>query len=83
MPDAQIARLLNRCGKPTGYGNGWTQQRVRGLRSHHEIAVYRDGIVGSGNSYDAATFRANSSSFLHETRTPAIRPSWRSAAGGP
>ena len=43
MPDAQIARLLNRCGKPTGYGNGWTEQRVRGFRSHHEIAVYRDG----------------------------------------
>ena len=43
MPDAQIARLLNRCGKPTGYGNGWTQQRVRSFRSHHEIAVYRDG----------------------------------------
>jgi len=33
MPDRQIARLLNRCGKPTGYGNGWTQERVRGFRS--------------------------------------------------
>ena len=43
MPDAQIARLLNRCGKPTGHGNGWTEQRVRGFRSHHEIVGYRDG----------------------------------------
>jgi hypothetical protein len=43
MPDRQIARLLNRCGKPTGYGNGWTEQRVRGFRKHHEIATYRDG----------------------------------------
>jgi DNA invertase Pin-like site-specific DNA recombinase len=43
IPDAQIARLLNRCGKPTGQGNGWTEQRVRGFRSHHEIAGYRDG----------------------------------------
>jgi len=43
MPDRQIARLLNRCGKPTGYGNGWTQARVRGFRNHHDIAVYRDG----------------------------------------
>jgi len=43
MPDRQIARLLNRCGKPTGYGNGWTQERVRGFRNHHDIAVYRDG----------------------------------------
>jgi DNA invertase Pin-like site-specific DNA recombinase len=43
MPDRQIARLLNRSGKPTGYGNGWTEQRVRGFRKHHDIAVYRNG----------------------------------------
>jgi DNA invertase Pin-like site-specific DNA recombinase len=43
MPDAQIARLLNRCGKTTGHGNGWTEQRVRSFRGHHEIAAYRDG----------------------------------------
>ncbi len=42
MPDRQIARLLNRSGKSTGYGNGWTEQRVRGFRNHHDIAVYRD-----------------------------------------
>jgi DNA invertase Pin-like site-specific DNA recombinase len=43
MPDRQIARLLNRSGKSTGYGNGWTEQRVRGFRNHHNVAVYRDG----------------------------------------
>jgi DNA invertase Pin-like site-specific DNA recombinase len=43
MPDAQIARLLNRCGKPTGYGNGWTEQRVRSFRKHHEIVGHRRG----------------------------------------
>ena len=43
LPDRQIARLLNRSGKSTGYGNGWTEQRVRGFRNHHDIAVYRDG----------------------------------------
>jgi hypothetical protein len=43
MPDRQIARLLNRSGKPTGHGNGWTEQRVRGFRKHHDIEVYRDG----------------------------------------
>ena len=43
MSDRQIARLLNRFGKPTGYGNGWTEQRVRGFRKHHDIAGYRDG----------------------------------------
>ena len=43
IPDKQIARLLNRVGKPTGRGNGWTEVRVRSFRHHHEIAVYRDG----------------------------------------
>lgn len=26
MPDRQIARRLNRSGKSTGYGNGWSEQ---------------------------------------------------------
>ena len=43
MPDRQIARLLNRAGKPTGRGNGWTQARVCSFRSHHGIAVHRQG----------------------------------------
>jgi hypothetical protein len=43
MPDRQIARLLNRIGVETGYGNAWTQERVRGFRHHHEIAGHRDG----------------------------------------
>jgi hypothetical protein len=43
MPDKQIARLLNRTGKPTGRGNGWTEVRVRSFRDYHEIMVYRPG----------------------------------------
>ena len=43
MPDRQIARLLNRAGKPTGRGNGWTQARVCSFRSHYGIAVHRPG----------------------------------------
>jgi len=43
MPDRQIARLLNRVGKPTGRGNGWTEERVRSFRGHHDISVYRQG----------------------------------------
>src|SRR5438477_1650585 len=42
MPDQQIARLLNRAGKPTGRGNDWTKARVCSFRNHHGIAVYRD-----------------------------------------
>jgi hypothetical protein len=43
MPDRQIARLLNRVGVATGYGNAWTQGRVCGFRNHDEITGYRDG----------------------------------------
>jgi DNA invertase Pin-like site-specific DNA recombinase len=43
MPDKLIASALNRAGKTTGRGNGWTQSRVCSLRNHHEIEVYRDG----------------------------------------
>jgi hypothetical protein len=43
MPDKQIARLLNRAGKPTGRGNGWTEVRVRSFRDYYKIAVYRPG----------------------------------------
>jgi DNA invertase Pin-like site-specific DNA recombinase len=43
MPDRQIARLLNRIGVETGHGNAWTQERVRGFRNHHDIAMFRDG----------------------------------------
>jgi DNA invertase Pin-like site-specific DNA recombinase len=40
VPDAQIARLLNRLGYRTGAGNTWTQQRVVSLRHAHAIPVY-------------------------------------------
>lgn len=43
MPDKAIAAILNRAGKSTGRNNGWTQSRVCTFRSHHGIAVYRDG----------------------------------------
>src|SRR5258707_2159926 len=43
MPDQQNPRLLNPAGKPTGRGNGWTKARVCSFRSHHGIAVYREG----------------------------------------
>ena len=43
MPDKAIASVLNRAGKTTGRGNGWTQSRVCSLRSHNAIAAYREG----------------------------------------
>ena len=43
MPDRAITAFLNRAGKRTGKGNAWTEARVRAWRSHHGIAVYREG----------------------------------------
>jgi hypothetical protein len=43
MPDKAIASVLNRAGKRTGRGNGWTSSRVCSLRNNHRIASYRDG----------------------------------------
>lgn len=43
MPDKAIASVLNRAGKTTGRGNGWTQSRVCSLRSHNAIATSPEG----------------------------------------
>src|SRR4249919_2499088 len=43
MPDQAIAAVLNRAGKTTGRGNGWTRSRVCMLRNHRGIAPYRNG----------------------------------------
>jgi excisionase family DNA binding protein len=43
MPDQAIAAVLNRAGKKTGKGNGWTRSRVCILRNHRDIPPYREG----------------------------------------
>ena len=43
MPDGAIAAVLNRAGKTTGKGNGWTRSRVCCLRNHRHIPPYHDG----------------------------------------
>jgi excisionase family DNA binding protein len=43
LPDQSIAAVLNRAGKTTGRGNGWTRSRVCFLRNHRNIAPYRAG----------------------------------------
>jgi excisionase family DNA binding protein len=43
LPDQSIAAVLNRAGKTTGRGNGWTRSRVCFLRSHRNIVPYRAG----------------------------------------
>jgi DNA invertase Pin-like site-specific DNA recombinase len=46
LPDAQIARVLNRLGLETGAGNAWTQARVTGLRTSRKIPVYDPATDG-------------------------------------
>ncbi|MGH7320250.1 MAG: helix-turn-helix domain-containing protein [Candidatus Rokuibacteriota bacterium] len=46
LPDREIARVLNRLGYRTGAGNSWTQLRVTGLRSHHDIPVFTPAPEG-------------------------------------
>jgi DNA invertase Pin-like site-specific DNA recombinase len=43
LPDTSIAAVLNRSGKSTGRGNGWSRARVCSLRSQKQIPVYRHG----------------------------------------
>jgi len=42
-PDARIAAILNRNQRRTAHGQIWTARRICSLRSHHAIAVYREG----------------------------------------
>ena len=42
-PDARIASILNRNQRRTAHGQSWTARRICSLRSHHAIAVYREG----------------------------------------
>lgn len=43
MPDQAITSVLNRAGKKTGRGNGWTRSRVCSLRHDRGILPYREG----------------------------------------
>ena len=43
MPDQIIAAVLNRSGKTTSHGNGWTRGSVRLLRKQYDVAVYCEG----------------------------------------
>ena len=43
LPDQAIAAVLNRAGKTTGRGNGWTRSRVCMLRNNRNIPPHREG----------------------------------------
>jgi hypothetical protein len=43
MPDTSIAAVLNRSGKVTGRGNGWSRANVCSLRHQKQIPPYQEG----------------------------------------
>jgi excisionase family DNA binding protein len=43
QPDSMIASILNRMGRRTPHGQGWTAARVGATRGNHSIPVYRQG----------------------------------------
>lgn len=54
MPDTSIATVLNRAGKSTGRGNGWTRSRVCSLRNQQGTAPY---VAGERQERGEATLR--------------------------
>jgi hypothetical protein len=79
MPDRQIARLLRRSGKTTDHANDRTEQRVRGLREHHDIASYCDGEWAERGEIALDVSRANALPLPrgHRRHQRATRCRWR------
>ena len=79
VPDAQLARLLNRLGYRTGAGNTWTQQRVVSLRHAHDIPVYTPSSDGTALTIGQAAHRLGVSTttvrkLIASDRLPATQP---------
>jgi excisionase family DNA binding protein len=86
MPDPAIAAILNRSGKLTGRGNGWTRARICSLRNHHEIPVYRPGERaerGELTVTEAASALALSGSTLRRMISEGILPAQQLCRGAP
>jgi excisionase family DNA binding protein len=86
MPDPAIAAILNRSGKLTGRGNGWTRARICSLRNHHEIPVYRPGERverGELTVTEAASALALSGSTVRRMISEGILPAQQLCRGAP
>ena len=86
MPDKLIASALNRAGKTTGRGNGWTQSRVCSLRNRHGIEAYRDGERrerGEVTLDEAAATLSLSSSSVRRLIQQGILPAKQFCKGAP
>jgi excisionase family DNA binding protein len=86
LPDTSIAAILNRSGKLTGRGNGWTRARVCSLRHQRDIAPYVAGErVGRGESTlnEAAKVLVVSSSTIRRMINTGLLPAEQLCKGAP
>ena len=86
MPDAAIAAVLNRSGKSTGRGNGWTRARVCSLRAQKAIPVYRPGERaerGEATLDEAAQALALSRSTIRRLITEGLLPAQQLCKNAP
>jgi DNA invertase Pin-like site-specific DNA recombinase len=86
MPDASIAAVLNRSGRSTGRGNGWSRARVCTLRSQKAIPVYRQGERaerGEATLEEAAEALAISPSTIRRLISRGLLPARQLCKGAP
>lgn len=86
MPDQTIAAVLNRSGKKTPHGKGWTRTSVCSLRNRNKIAIYRDGERierGEATLEEAATALAVSPSTIRRLILDGTIPAFQHCPGAP
>jgi excisionase family DNA binding protein len=86
LPDTSIAAILNRSGKLTGRGNGWTRARVCSLRHQRDIAPYVAGERaerGESTLNEAAKVLVVSSSTIRRMINTGLLPAEQLCKGAP
>ena len=86
MTDEAIARVLNRNGLKTGFGNRWIRERVAVLRSRYEIPVYspeRRTTEGWMNLKEAASYLKIAPKTLQRAAERGDVPAKHPLHGGP
>jgi excisionase family DNA binding protein len=86
LPDKAIAAILNRAGKTTGRGKGWTRSRVCIVRNHRGIPPYREGERaerGEVTLEEAAGFLKLSEATVRRLINEKILPATQPCKGAP
>src|SRR3984893_25922 len=85
-PDRSIAAILNRLAVHTATGLTWTEERVRGFRRDHQIAVHREGERAERGEvilHEAATLLGVSKMTVVRLIKDGILPARQSCPGAP